>query len=190
MWQCGDPPSSRPNPDPALDPLRIAPTVIYMARSSRRGDRLVVLIGAFKLVKCALLLALGLGWLFEVERSGSWMHAAGWTGALAGHHAVRAAIVRLASIDDHRARELAVAAFVYAAVFAVEGIGLLFRKHWAEWLTVFVTASFIPFEIYELVRHGGAAKIVAIAINGAIVVYLAWLRLGGAVPRLSRFRAA
>ena len=161
-----------------------------MAHPSRRGDRLVVAIGAFKLVKCGLLLALGLGWLFGVERGASWANAAGWTGALAGHRQVRAMVVRLASIDAQQARELAIAALVYAAVFAVEGIGLILRKRWAEWLTVIVTASFIPFEVYELVRHGGAGKIVAIVLNVAIVVYLAWVRLTAELPRLSRYRPA
>jgi hypothetical protein len=161
-----------------------------MAHLSRRGDRLVVAIGAFKLVKCCLLVALALGWLLGVERGGSWMSAARWTGALVGHRAARAVITRLAAIDGQQARALAIAALVYAAVFAVEGIGLLLRKRWAEWLTVVVTGSFIPFEIYELVRHGGAGKVVAIVLNVAIVVYLVWRRLGAVLPRLSRFRTA
>jgi uncharacterized membrane protein (DUF2068 family) len=161
-----------------------------MAQLSRRGDRLVVAIGAFKLVKCALLLALGLGWLFEVERGGTWISTAKWTGALAGHRAVQAVVARVAALDNQEARELALAALLYAAVFAVEGIGLILRKRWAEWLTVIVTGSFIPFEIYELVRHGGVGKVVALALNVAIVAYLAWVRLTAEVPRLSRYRPA
>ncbi len=31
-----------------------------------------------------------------------------------------------------------------------EGVGLLLRQYWAEYLTIFTTASLIPLEIYEL----------------------------------------
>ena len=56
-------------------------------------------------------------------------------------------------------------------------MGLVCKKHWAAWLTVVVTGSFIPLEIYEMVAHFGAGKVVALAINVAIVIYLVWVRL-------------
>ena len=50
----------------------------------------------------------------------------------------------------------------YAAVFAVEGVGLWMRRRWAEWLTTIITASLIPLEVWELIqqpqhRRGGGA---------------------------------
>ena len=81
----------------------------------------------------------------------------------------------IATIDgtsDDDADKLGVAALVYAALFLVEGIGLLARKVWAEWLTLGITASFIPIEIYELVHHASALKAITLALNIAIVVYL------------------
>ena len=90
---------------------------------------------------------------------------------------MNSAVARLVYADHHELHELAVASLAYAAVFLVEGIGLLRRRRWAEWLTVVVTASFIPFEIYELVHQPGAGKIAALALNVVIVVYLAWRRL-------------
>ena len=62
----------------------------------------------------------------------------------------------------------------YAAVFLVEGLGLLFRKRWAEWLTVVVTASFVPVEIYEMVARESLLKGLVIAVNVAAVAYLLW----------------
>jgi uncharacterized membrane protein (DUF2068 family) len=44
-------------------------------------------------------------------------------------------------------------------------------------LTVGVTGSFIPFEVYELVRHPGAGKVAAVVVNTAILAYLVWRRL-------------
>jgi len=153
----------------------------------------VVVIGVFKLVKAALLSALGVGAFLGLPQAivPPALRALRWIGAFSGHHAVRAAFVKLSTIDDHEMREVAAASLGYAAVFMVEGIGLLRKKRWAEWLTVIVTASFIPFEIYELVRHPGAGKIVALAVNGAVVIYLVWRRLEErGRSRVSRFRTA
>jgi uncharacterized membrane protein (DUF2068 family) len=164
-----------------------------MPDGSARGDRLVVLIGAFKLVKCALLGGLGVIWLSGIAGDSSLLEAAAWLGALDGHHTIRRALLKLAALDAGALRDLALAALAYAAVFAVEGIGLIMRRRWAEWLTVFVTASFVPFEIYELVHRPGPGKLVALAINLAIVLYLARRRMEARVQRTrgdSRFRAA
>ncbi|HEY8076948.1 MAG TPA: DUF2127 domain-containing protein [Labilithrix sp.] len=62
--------------------------------------------------------------------------------------------------------------FAYAALFAVEGIGLWLQKHWAEWLTIFITASFIPLEIIEIAKHAGALRIATLVFNVAALVYL------------------
>jgi len=169
-----------------------------MAVEPARGDRMVALIGAFKLVKCALLVGLGVLGLAGAADGGLLIHAAAWTGALAGHHVLRTVIARLASLDARALRELAIATLTYAIVFAVEGVGLLMRKRWAEWLTVGVTGSFIPFEVYELASRPRPGKVVALALNVSIVVYLAWRRLTARAERRaerrahggSRFRAA
>jgi uncharacterized membrane protein (DUF2068 family) len=168
-----------------------------MDRSRARGDRVVALIGAFKLTKAALLIVAALGWLLRGPAARGihvLLHAARWTGALPGHHAVREALAKLTAMGDHRLRELAIVALCYAGVFAIEGVGLLRRKRWAEWLTVVVTASFLPVEVYELIRHRGAGELLALAINVAIVVVLARRRLHAGAPlaaaRRSRVRAA
>jgi uncharacterized membrane protein (DUF2068 family) len=144
-----------------------------------RGGRLVGVIGVFKLVKAVVLGALGIAGLMGLPEPFVRVALRGlrWTGALSGHQIVRRAIVKLLSLSDQTLRELAIAGLCYATVFAVEGIGLLRRRRWAEWLTVVVTASFLPFEIYELVRRFGPAKVVALAINAAIVIYLVRRRL-------------
>ena len=159
--------------------------------SARRapGDRLVVLIGAFKLVKCALLAGLAVIWLSGVAGDSSLFETAAWLGALDGHRVIRRALLELASLDASALRDLAIAALGYAAVFAVEGVGLIMRRRWAEWLTVFVTASFVPFEVYELVHRPGPGKLVALAINLAIVLYLARRRMAARAQHRAERRA-
>jgi uncharacterized membrane protein (DUF2068 family) len=147
---------------------------------ARNSDRLVALIGVFKLIKAGLLIAFGVAGLISApsELAHQIRHALAWMGLSPGHHTLARMLGKLGSFDDGVARELAVASLCYAAVFLVEGIGLLKKRRWAEWLTVGVTASFIPIEIYEAVQRFSLGKIAALILNLAIVIYLVWVRVG------------
>ena len=46
------------------------------------------------------------------------------------------------------------------------------EKRWAEYLTVVVTASLIPLEVWEIFRHPTWLKVLALVINVAILIYL------------------
>ena len=63
----------------------------------------------------------------------------------------------------------------YAGLFLTEGTGLLFRKRWAEWLTIVATSSLMPIEVYELVKKFTAVRLVALLINAVVVLYLIYL---------------
>lgn len=66
-----------------------------------------------------------------------------------------------------------IAATLYGALELVEGIGLWLDKLWAEYLTVIATSLLIPLELFELARKPSLFKAVGIAVNLAIVAYLA-----------------
>ena len=53
-----------------------------------------------------------------------------------------------------------------------EGLGLLFRKRWAEYLTVVATSAFVPLELYEIARHLTLTRLVVLVVNIVIVGYL------------------
>ena len=146
-------------------------------RRSRGG--LIVLIGMFKLVKAVTLIAAGVVALVtRPEKIGD--AAAGLSRFLSlvpGHHLLLQAAKKLWSVDGQTARHFGALLIGYGCVFAVEGVGLLAKKRWAEWLTVIVTGSFIPFEVYELVTHFGPGKIAALVANVVILAYLLWRRL-------------
>jgi uncharacterized membrane protein (DUF2068 family) len=147
---------------------------------AQRSQGLVVLIGLFKLVKAATLVTVGV--LGLVFRRGElvWKseRAISWLGLSAGRSTMVHGVDKLSELDRATVHRLAVLALAYAAVFLVEGVGLVLRKTWAEWLTVVVTGSFIPIEIYELCKHPGAGKVVTLIVNVAIVGYLIVRRLG------------
>ena len=144
-----------------------------------KSNRVITAIGVFKLIKAAILITLGIAGLAKEpsDLAHRLRHLVSWMGISPGGHALGHLLGKLSAFDDHKARELAVGSLCYAAVFLVEGVGLLSRKRWAEWLTVAVTASFIPFEIYEAFEHFGPGKIVALILNAAILGYLLWRRL-------------
>jgi uncharacterized membrane protein (DUF2068 family) len=79
---------------------------------------------------------------------------------------------KVALLNDHRLRMISTAIFSYATVDVVEGVGLLLEKTWAEYLTIIVTASFLPWEMFEVVRHVTWVKLVLFAVNIAVVAYL------------------
>jgi uncharacterized membrane protein (DUF2068 family) len=88
------------------------------------------------------------------------------------NHFIHMLLRKLWSVNDRKLIELSAGTFFYAGLMLTEGIGLALHKRWAEYLTVFATASLIPLEIYELVKHFSLTKIGLILINVAIVLYL------------------
>ena len=141
-------------------------------REERAG--LILAIGGFKLVKALFLVAAGLGALKLLHRDASEV----LEGMLEnipvapGRQFLERTAGHLGMLDEKHLAKIAFGTFVYAAVFLVEGVGLLMRRTWAEWLTVIVTTSFIPLEVVHAVRHRTVASVVGIALNVAIVVYL------------------
>jgi uncharacterized membrane protein (DUF2068 family) len=79
-------------------------------------------------------------------------------------------------LHHFHASELRVAALFaigYGVLELVEGTGLWLEQLWAEFLTVIATTLLIPLELYELTRRPTALKAAGIAVNVAIVIYLA-----------------
>jgi uncharacterized membrane protein (DUF2068 family) len=137
-----------------------------------RRDRGLELIAAFKLLK-ALLLLLAAAGAFSLLRPDTAARVREWLAALTmgrGQRLVERALGLVAS--PTRIRELGIATVAYGLLFATEGVGLWLEKRWAEWLTIIATGSFIPFEVYELVRRVTLPRGLALAANVAAVVYL------------------
>ncbi len=145
-----------------------------------RRDRLVLVIGVFKLLKAGALLALGLKALVNLpeDLAASAERVTAWAGAHAGRGALERGVAKIGSLDERTVHRLAAISLAYGAVFLVEGVGLVTRRRWAEWLTVIVTGSFIPFEVMELAKEFTAPRLSALVVNFAILVYLAWRRIG------------
>ena len=138
------------------------------------GDGLLRLIAVFKFFKAAALIALGVG-LFRLLHRDLGSTLEHWCEALRldpGSHFVNKALARATKVSPGEMKKLGLGSFLYAGLFLAEGTGLWLRKRWGEWLTVIITSSLVPVEIYEIHRHPTWDKIAVLLVNVAIVVYL------------------
>lgn len=77
-----------------------------------------------------------------------------------------------ALLSPHRLKEISFAIFLYAALDIIEGTGLVLEKVWAEYFTLILTGSFLPWELYEIIRHVTVLKVVLTLLNLAVFIYL------------------
>jgi uncharacterized membrane protein (DUF2068 family) len=90
-------------------------------------------------------------------------------------HFVTAILDRLDGVTPHRLKQIGLATFSYSGLALTEGVGLLLEKVWAEYLTLVLTVSFLPWELYELVRRPDWMRLALFGINLAVLGYLLWL---------------
>jgi uncharacterized membrane protein (DUF2068 family) len=153
-------------------------------KSSR--SRLLRLIALFKLLKAGLLIAVGVGALKLLHKdvAGAVEHGVELLKLDPNNHYIDTALEKASNITPDKIKELGLGSMIYAGLFLTEGIGLWLEKRWAEWLTVIITSSLIPIEIYEIYRHPTPVKIAVLLINIAIVTYLVY-RIRGTNSDLS-----
>jgi uncharacterized membrane protein (DUF2068 family) len=142
--------------------------------SEHPHNKWLVLIGAVKLLKAVLLVALGFGALKLLHRDlvdtvTRWFVDMRFDpeGRL-----VTLILEKISGISAHRLRQISIGIFCYAAMDVIEGTGLVLELWWAEYLTLIVTASFLPWELFEILRHITRAKVVIALLNLAVVIYL------------------
>jgi len=134
----------------------------------------LILIGSFKLFKAILLLLVGIGALRLLHKDIA-ETVAHWVAVLRvdpENHFIHKILSKVFAVTPKQLKELSAGTFFYASLLATEGIGLLLRKHWAEYFTVITTAALLPLEVYELAERFTFTKVIVLAINAAIVWYL------------------
>ena len=137
--------------------------------------RVVRLIALFKLLKGALLIALGVAALKLLHTDIASL-VEKWVAVLEldqNSRFVGRALSTAAALTPNRVRDLILGSFLYGGLFLTEGVGLWLLKRWAMWFTVIITGSFLPLEIYELARHPSAGKVEILTVNLVLAVYLA-----------------
>src|SRR4051812_25052922 len=83
------------------------------------------------------------------------------TDATASGHGLRHEIDSLFSLQSSKLHLFAAIALAYAFVEGLEAVGLWLGKRWAEYLTLIVTASLLPVEVYEMTHRLTPFKVTA-----------------------------
>jgi uncharacterized membrane protein (DUF2068 family) len=132
------------------------------------------LIAVFKLLKAALLIVVGIGVLKYVHKdlSCALEHWIPLFGLNPGNRLLDRALEKASNLTPHKIKLVGVGSFIYAGLFLVEGTGLWLAKRWGEWVTIIITSSLVPVEIYECSHHLTAIKVAVLLLNIAIVFYL------------------
>lgn len=138
------------------------------------NNRLIRLIALFKLLKSVSLIAIGVG-AFKLIHADVASLLMQWIEAFRLDPANRfldVAVAKASNLNAHQIEKLGLGSFIYAGLFLTEGVGLWLLKRWAEWLTIVITSSLVPVEIYEIHRHLTLTRLTVLAVNIAIVGYL------------------
>ncbi len=92
------------------------------------------------------------------------------------HHYPHIFIEAARHTNDSRLWFLASMAFVYSAVRLLEAWGLWHIRTWAEWFAIVSGGIYVPIEIFEIVKRVTVLRVIVLAVNAFIVIYLIYIR--------------
>jgi uncharacterized membrane protein (DUF2068 family) len=144
-----------------------------------RGVRTVALL---EFTKGILVVMAGLG-LFSMRHKDLWGVAESFLEFFHVnplHHYVGVFIDLVYRLSDIHLWKIAVVASVYAILRFIEAYGLWYLRPWAEWMAIASGSIYIPFELADVVRRPDWIRLLILAVNVAIVLYMLLLRLEAA----------
>ncbi len=141
-----------------------------------KRNRWLELIAAYKLLQAVLLVSVGFGALRLVHRDiAELLYSLADRLRMDSEGRLISFLLDKASlIDDHMLRRISLFMFCYAGLGLLEGIGLLLEKVWAEYLTALITASFLPFEMREILHRVTWLRVGLLVVNLAVLAYLVY----------------
>jgi uncharacterized membrane protein (DUF2068 family) len=151
---------------------------MQQSRTRHRHDRWLIVIGAFKILEGLLFVLLGLGVVRLLHRDiGDMLLRLATSMRIDPEsHFVNLLLEKVQLLTPHKMRLISAGIFLKAGLDFVEGIGLAMEKTWAEWLTIGLTASFLPWEIFEIAKHFTWLKVGIMLLNVLVLLYLVWVQ--------------
>lgn len=140
----------------------------------RRRNRVLILIAAFKLAQALLFVIVGVGALKLLHKDvGDELQR------FVDHlrfntepRFVNFLLEKADIIDDRMLRRIGAVVFIYAGLDLIEGTGLYLEKSWAEYLTLAITGSFLPWEVFEVFRRFTSFRVGLLTVNALVFIYL------------------
>ena len=140
----------------------------------RRRNKWLMLIATYKSLQALLIAAVGFGALRLVGKD-----IGDITGQIVSalrfnpeSRLINFVLDQASLLNDPMLRRIGLVAFCYAGLSLAEGIGLYLEKAWGEFLTLFITASFLPWEVFEVSRRVTWVRIALLIVNTLVFVYL------------------
>jgi uncharacterized membrane protein (DUF2068 family) len=154
---------------------RLTDNGVLTKHSHPDRNRWLIAIGVVKLLKAVLFVSMGFGVirLLHKDIADVLLHATLALRFDPENRFVNVVLEQLSTLTPHRLKEISVGIFLYAVLDVIEGTGLILEKVWAEYFTLILTGSFLPWEFYEIIRHVTVFKIVLTVLNLAVFIYLA-----------------
>jgi uncharacterized membrane protein (DUF2068 family) len=151
-------------------------TATARGHAARHHDSGLLMIGLFKLLEAIFFFLVGIGAIHFIHRDlgEAAQRLAERLRFDPDRRAVAWVLDHLDDVTSHRLKQIGVATFFYAGLRTTEGIGLVLEKAWAEYLTVGMTAAFLPWELYEIVRRLDWLRVGLLVTNLAVLAYLVW----------------
>jgi uncharacterized membrane protein (DUF2068 family) len=164
-------------PYPLTAPQTMTGSAAHRVTGTRNHRTGLVLIAAYKLLGALLFIAVGVGALRLLHKD---IDDVVWRmiGDLKMNpesRLVNFIFEKAELLNDPILRRIGLGAFCYAAVGILEAIGLYLEKAWGEFLTLVITASFLPFEIHEIMRRLTPMRVGLLVANILVLVYLIWM---------------
>ena len=164
--------------------MALVPLPVRTEPQSR--NRLLLLIAFYKFLHALLFFAIGIGaqHLLHKDIADEIDTLARYLRFDPESRLVNVILEKAALINDPLLRRIGFVAYSYSTVMLIEGIGLYLEKAWGEFLTIAITASFLPWEVYEIFRRLTAFRAGLLAINILVLLYLLRLVVNRARQRI------
>jgi uncharacterized membrane protein (DUF2068 family) len=146
----------------------------------RRHNTGLILIAAFKLGQALLFFAMGIGVFRLLHKDiGDVLERVAYHLRFNPESKfINFLLVKSSILDYKLLRRIVEVFFIYAALDLVEGIGLYLEKIWAEYLTLAITASFLPWEVYEIFHRLTLIRFSLLTVNALVLLYLLKMVMG------------
>ena len=148
--------------------------VSELVAEKRQHNKYLILIAAYKLLQALLFAAVGVGALRLLHKDIGDVLTDLATALRFNpeSHVVNFILDKASVLNDPILRRIGVAAFCYSGLSLAEGIGLYLERAWGEILTLIITASFLPWEIFEVIQKLTWIRVALLVINFLVFLYL------------------
>jgi uncharacterized membrane protein (DUF2068 family) len=148
--------------------------VSELVAEKRQHNKFLILIAVYKLLQAMLFVAVGVGALRLLHKDIDDVLTELATALRFNPESrfVNFVLDKATLLNDPLLRRIGVAAFCYSALSLAEGTGLYLERAWGEILTLIITVSFLPWEIFEIIQKLTWIRVALLIINVLVFLYL------------------